>query len=112
MAIAKRHFRRAGYDVVDVSSTHPYDFRCKKGRNEIHVEVKGTTTDGASIVLTKNEVRHALDEEAACVLFIVHSITLSGKKASGGKIVILDPWEPDEQRLTAICYTYRVLQEA
>src|SRR5205814_8863025 len=70
-----------------------YDFVCKRGARELHVEVKATTTDGDTIVLTNNEVKHACDGRNSCVLFVLHSIRLKGKKATGGKPFVLNPWE-------------------
>ena len=75
MAAAKRHFKRAGYKVDDVSSSRPYDLRCLRNEKELHVEVKGTTTSGEAIVLTNNEVKHACDGKHPCALFVLHSIT-------------------------------------
>ena len=46
MSAAKKHFRRQGYKIEDVSSRRPYDLLCRKGAKELRVEVKGTTTDG------------------------------------------------------------------
>jgi hypothetical protein len=108
MAAAKRHYQRNGYEVTDVSKQKSWDFECRKGRGVLHVEVKGTTTDGRTVVLTKNEVTHALSGKARCVLFVLHSIKLKGKRASGGKSNILDPWSLQRASLTAITYTYRI----
>lgn len=108
MAAAKKHFLNEGFDVEDVSAQRPYDLLCKQGNKEIHVEVKGTTTDGDAIVLTNNEVKHALEPSNACVLFILYSISLKGKKALGGKQLIVDPWRVQRDHLTPVTYTYRV----
>ena len=61
MYVAQQHFADTGYEVTDVSAQRPYDLLCKKADEELHVEVKGTTTDGDIIVLTNNEVKHACD---------------------------------------------------
>lgn len=52
------------WDVQDVHGTESYDLICRRGREKKHVEVKGTTTDGAEVILTPNEVRHAQDTRA------------------------------------------------
>jgi hypothetical protein len=108
MQVAKAYYRNRRFVVEDVSKRRSYDLLCKRGKKEFHVEVKGTTTDGCTIVLTRNEVRHACDADNACVLFILHSISLKGSKASGGKRVSFEPWHLLQNRLTPMSYTYRV----
>jgi hypothetical protein len=107
MDAAEKHFREQGYSVENVSARRPYDFLCKRGSTELHVEVKGTTTDGDAIVLTYGEVKHACRPGSSCALFILHSIRLKGRKASGGKRRVLLPWRPDRKNLTPVSYTYR-----
>jgi hypothetical protein len=108
MARAKQYYERAGYTVTDVSKQKPYDFECVKGEHILHVEVKGTTTDGKTIVLTKNEVQHATNSKTSCALFVLHSIKLKGKKAIGGTPDVHDPWDLVQAKLTPISYTYRI----
>ena len=38
------------------TATESYDLICRRGDEVKHVEVKGTTTDGAEVILTPNEV--------------------------------------------------------
>jgi hypothetical protein len=90
------------------SVTQSYDLVCKRGKKEFHVEVKGTTTSGDAVVLTNGEVKHAQDIQNACVLFIVHSIKLRMKKASGGKSVVMSPWRLKQVHLTPISFIYRL----
>jgi hypothetical protein len=110
MALAKRHFRKQGFRVEDVSARRPYDLLCKRGAEELHVEVKGTMTDGKAVVLTNNEVKHACNSGNSCALFVLHSMRLNGKKASGGKKRVLLPWRIEQAHLTPVSYTYRLLQ--
>jgi hypothetical protein len=70
--------------------------------------VKGTTTDGEAIVLTNNEVKHACETNNTCALFVLHSIRLEKKVASGGQHYIIDPWELQNEYLTPVSYTYRI----
>lgn len=60
VAWATRHYVSEGWSVNDVGATESYDLDCKRGEEHIHVEVKGTTTVGERIILTPNEVAHAL----------------------------------------------------
>jgi hypothetical protein len=52
-------FYNKAWDVEDVHGTKSYDLICCRGDELKHVEVKGTTTDGAEVILTPNEVMHA-----------------------------------------------------
>jgi|HubBroStandDraft_6_1064221.scaffolds.fasta_scaffold242687_2 hypothetical protein len=108
MAAAKRYFKDKGFDVEDHHVGRPYDLLFTRNSTQIYVEVKGTTTDGDSIVLTNGEVKHACGVDHACVLFILHSIHLKGDKASGGRPRVLDPWTLEPSRLMPITYTYRL----
>jgi hypothetical protein len=108
MKAAIRYFRRAGFTVEDVSSRNPYDLKCVKRQKELHVEVKGTTTDGTTIVLTYNEVRHVQSDRNSVALFILHSIRLNKKNASGGKLRVLMPWRVGKRHLKPVSYTYQV----
>ena len=94
--------------VENVSKRRPYDLECTKGKRQLHVEVKGTTTDGDAIVLTNNEVEHACNPRHSCVLFVLHSIALKDGKASGGTQRIWRPWQLDRTHLKVVTYTYRV----
>ena len=98
--------------VDDVHGNESYDLRCDVDGVEVHIEVKGTTTEGERVLLTPNEVRHARDHAHTC-LFIVSGIAVerSGDsivEASGGAIRILNPWSPDQAHLDPIGYFYDV----
>ena len=92
---ATAYFESRGYKVKDVGSTRCWDLDCSRGRDVLHVEVKGTRTIGTSVVLTVNEVAHAKHHRSA--LFILHSIRLlrRGKQFTpvGGKRNVIDPWK-------------------
>jgi hypothetical protein len=108
MADAKKYFREIGYEVEDVSARRSYDLLCRQGGEELHVEVKGTTTEGDAIVLTYNEVKHACDGNHSCALFVLHSISLTEGQASGGESHVVLPWHLQQENLTPVTYTYRV----
>ncbi len=60
MQEAINHYEEQGWSVTDISATCSYDLFCKRNKGEeLHVEVKGTTSDGQQILLTANEVEHA-----------------------------------------------------
>jgi len=100
MQLAEAHYRRAWNEVHDVSTRESYDLLCLRGGAELRVEVKGTTGDGSSVILTKNEVRHAREQHPHIALFVVHGIALERRGtdtpvATGGKVRVFEPWNLD-----------------
>ena len=116
MDMAERCYREAGWEVEDVSTQHlGYDIRCTRNGEELHVEVKGVSTDGSEVNLTRNEVAHAREYRRP-VLFVVSGIEVSyaddgGPVASGGTARTLDPWSLDDGELAALAYSYRLPQQ-
>ena len=108
--VAHEHLSSKGYQVRDVSSTRPYDFIAAKDGTEIIVEVKGTTGNAKSIILTANEVEAHAESHPRNALIIVHSIELDRKadppRASGGKRVTISPWAIDRNFLRSLSYQY------
>jgi MrcB-like, N-terminal domain/Domain of unknown function (DUF3883) len=112
MAVVMRYFAdEGGWTVEDVSRFRPYDLVCRREDDgaEIHVEVKGTTTSGEQILLTRNEVAHARDFSHP-VLAIVSEINLSdegeGVGASGGRLSLHNPWVIDDAALVPTQFIY------
>lgn len=75
------------------------------------VEVKGQVGDGAKVLLTPNEVRHARARYPRVALIVVSGISLSqppgqGVKADGGKVREINPWVLDDGRLAVVAYEY------
>jgi Protein NO VEIN, C-terminal len=100
------------WDVEDVHGTQCYDLICRRGGEVKHVEVKGTTTDGAEVILTPNEVRHAR-EYPCTALFVLSNITVERAEdgtvtATGGTRYTYDPWRLDDGTLTPLGYRYQV----
>ena len=87
------------WKVEDVSGYRSYDFHCSRAGVELRVEVKGTTGDGASVLLTPGEVAHAREHDGSVALAIVSQIVVSGvpggKTANGGVCTISYPWSID-----------------
>lgn len=112
MQRAKTFYEEQGWSVTDVSSTHPYDLLCKSATGkELHVEVKGTTSDGAQILLTANEVKHAQNLSNNVALFVLAHIQVdptAPDKIQGGEYQCLDPWNIDEGTLSPLAFTYRL----
>jgi hypothetical protein len=112
MGIAKDHFEADGWKVHDKSINNPYDLLCVKGTTSLHVEVKGTTSDGRAVLLTPNEVVHAQAEFPNVALFVVHGIDLRHEdgaepETSGGTVDLTNPWDIGaDGTLTATGYSY------
>ena len=112
MFVTRKHFEdKLGYKTEDVGKYESYDVRATKGDQVVKVEVKGTTTDGAGVVLTRNEVNLHRAEHPNNALAIVRNVALdrSGEQpvATGGELVLVMPWEINEGGLIPIAYDYR-----
>jgi hypothetical protein len=85
------------WDVEDVHGTESFDMICRRDDGQVkHVEVKGTTTDGAEVILTPNEISHARDNLRSA-LFVLSNITVERAEhgtviATGGTRHSYDPW--------------------
>ncbi|WP_027467513.1 DUF3883 domain-containing protein [Deefgea rivuli] len=113
MAAARKLYEEAGWNVVDTSSSQPFDLLAERNADKRFIEVKGTTGGGASVILTSGEVSHAKENYKESALVVVSGINLTklGNDwiASGGDISThLDPWSPEENRLKATQYRYCV----
>ncbi len=112
VAWAMRHYQAEGWVVQDVGSTESFDLRCtREGVNERHVEVKGTTSIGETIILTRNEVLHAREWHPNVDLFVVTEIRVEGRDgdqptAYGGVAQVCGNWQPAEEALTPVGYEY------
>ena len=113
MGMATAFYEGDGYSVTDVSRYKSYDLECTKSGTEIHVEVKGTTGNGERILLTRNEVIHAMEFPGAA-LFVVnkiertHSVGGTCQASSGEISELLHPWEIDPSALEPMAYSYNL----
>lgn len=110
MARACEWLAAHGFEFTDVSSRDCCDFRAKRDDEEWVIEVKGTTGDPGTVLLTPNEVELHRNSHPRNALLVVHGITLSdsGTRASGGDLLELSPWDLEEERLQAVGYEYRL----
>lgn len=108
MDAAMQYFQRQGYHVEDVSKPESYDLRCTRDGEVLHVEVKGTQTEGEQVFLTANEVDFARRHGESMALFILRSVEVSdGPKADGGELRIYFPWNIDDGELRPIQFRYQ-----
>jgi Domain of unknown function (DUF3883) len=108
-------FYSSEWKVKDVHGAHSYDLVCRRGSEVKHVEVKGTTTDGAEVILTPNEVKHA-KEHPHTALYVLSNITVERGEngtitASGGKEHCYDPWRLDDGTLIPVGFRYQLPTE-
>jgi hypothetical protein len=111
MDYAISYFINEGYTVKDVSADKSYDLEISNNGEYLFVEVKGTKSEGAEVILTRNEVRWAKDHEQNMILFIVHSINSKESYSTHSKQNITkigSPWHIDDHDLSPICYRYTV----
>lgn len=96
---AESCYKRLGYEVARKGK--PYDLLCVRGSETLYVEVKGSTSSGVGIILTRNEVDQPfLAKGGEAELFVVHGITQAQGdplKLSGGSINIYSRWRPLQQ---------------
>ena len=106
MKLAREHFESLEYQVKDVSRNHSFDLLCRKGDEVLQVEVKGTTSDGSSVLMSKNEVE--LAKAGKTVLFRVANIEVTrepdGPTAVGGACTLFEAFVPTERSLQAMAY--------
>ena len=111
MAAATDHYVQAGWTVTDVLARASYDLHCAKGRKARRVEVKGTTSVPAHVLLTPNEVAHALAHPSEAALYVLGGVTVTTADggtvgAAGGIPLILDSWVLEIGRLSPTGYSY------
>jgi hypothetical protein len=112
MKTAIAFYARRGWTVRDVHSSESYDLLCLRNGEVKHVEVKGTTEDGAMVLLTPNEVRHAR-ENPSTALFVLSNVKVEPAEdgtinATGGMRHLNDPWHIDDGTLTPLGFKYQV----
>src|SRR5262249_3203042 len=105
-------FYAQAWTVEDVHGKESYDLLCRRGDEVRHVEVKGTTTDGAEVILTPNEVRHA-QENRCTALFVLSNVKIERDEdgtviATDGIRHLYDPWCLDDGTLTPLGFRYQV----
>jgi hypothetical protein len=109
--LATEYFQAQGWHVEDVGDKRPYDLYLTHGEEKLHVEVKGTTSAGSQVVLTRGEVEAQRNFAPQNALVVVHSIeldrTVQPPKATGGIVHCTSPWAIEDERLSVVSYIYR-----
>jgi predicted RNA-binding protein with PUA-like domain len=112
MQAAIEQYTGQDWSVEDVSAFCSYDLHCERDDRVLHVEVKGTTSTGERVLLTRNEVAQAKAEYPSTALFVLADVTVKEAddrpSAHGGRVVVLEPWMPRDEDLEPIAYEYTV----
>ena len=106
-------YENQGWKILDKSATKPYDLLAIKGNKKKFIEVKGTTGEGESVILTHGEVKHANNHSNQSALVVIGRIELKKEKdvwvgLNGEIISIKDPWLIDEKDLKATQFRYSI----
>lgn len=105
------YFKENGWSVTELGK--PYDLKCIKGKDELRIEVKGSSGPAKTVSLTINEVNHAKNFFPNVALAVVANIkyvrTSSGKIAcSGGSWFLAHPWQITDTALKPLVFDYEV----
>lgn len=93
----------------DTSKRECYDYTCEQDGHLYYVEVKGTQGNGASVILTGNEIKHGKAHHPYSIAVIVHSVVVdSDGRASGGVPCVYLPWILESAVLTPIQYKWTI----
>lgn len=107
--LAISHFEQKGYELLDRPGK-PYDLQLVRNGEELHVEVKGSSTFINTVTLTRNEVIHAEEEKTS--LYVVDDITVditeSGYECSAGRERHWNSWTPNHAALTPLEFAYQL----
>lgn len=104
------YYETDGWKVRKIGA--PFDLELTRNGEKWTVEVKGTTSMGEAVPLTKGEVLHHKEAYPNNALVVVRGIVLdkstSPPTATGGVLYEWQPWAIDESALTVISYKYVV----
>ncbi|MFD7022113.1 protein NO VEIN domain-containing protein [Promicromonospora sukumoe] len=104
------HYEAAGATNIEILGK-PYDLKLRLEGRERHIEVKGTTADGAvRVVLTIGEVNHAR-EWPRTDLFVMDGIQYrqtiaGGYELSAGAARVWKNWQPNDDALHPTEFSY------
>lgn len=103
------HFEARGYDVLDVGATESYDVLALRDGEEVHVEVKGSSSDAFAVELTDNEVAHRIDNVLRALVVVDHIDWFEADGAvltKGGRPRVWFRWEISADALVSTRYRY------
>jgi len=113
MRAALAWYTSQGWACKDVSGFEAYDLECTKASDWLHVEVKGTTTSGDRVIVTRGEVARALEFHPNTELFVLADIEFALAPdgligAKGGYRRICPGWASVANSLTPIGFEFQL----
>ncbi|WP_410535472.1 protein NO VEIN domain-containing protein [Streptomyces sp. KL2] len=105
VSLVMSHYSSLGYETEDVGDRQSWDVTARRDETELHIEVKGSTTEREAIDLTEGEVRHA-EDNATCLVVIDQIRMDSELRCSGGRWRIWEEWRPTRDVLVPTAYRY------
>jgi len=107
--VAIAELTRDGYSRISRVGK-PYDIKAHRGSEELHIEVKGSSGDAESVILTRNEVSHASSKATTLIVvdMVEVAVTNDGYECSRGRLRRWDNWVPDAADLSPIQYVYKL----
>jgi hypothetical protein len=102
-----------GWECEDVSRRESYDLRCRRQGTVLHVEVKGTTTVGDRVIVTRGEVDEARRLAPDTELFVLADVHLTTAPdgvvvAAGGRRRVSSAWGMDSDALVPLGFELRL----
>ncbi|MCC6150614.1 MAG: DUF3883 domain-containing protein [Planctomycetes bacterium] len=73
---AKVYFKAKGYKFIKREGK-PFDLHFRKGKQDLHVEVKGTASDGSRVIVTRGEREYWRKTSTDMKLFVLPNIKLN-----------------------------------
>lgn len=108
--IAKAYYNENGWTVTEKGA--PFDLELTRNSERWTVEVKGTTSMGEAVILTRGEVEYHAEAYPNNALVVVRGIVLdkstSPPGVAGGVLFEQQPWNIDSGALKVIAYQYTV----
>ena len=108
--VAINHLKSLGaLWITDVGATQSYDLDCSISGQKLFVEVKGSTSAGGAVILTKNEVEFHRKHYPNNALAVVSGISLDKEQvlATGGELHWVAPWSLSPDDLQPLSYVYK-----
>jgi len=111
--MARLTFSKEFDSVEDTSRGNPFDLKCTRGDEILYVEVKGTSSAGEAIQVTRGEVEFNRTNKNRMALFLLQGIEVIESEgqtyARGGTVYIKGPpWKIEPADLIPICYTLKI----
>lgn len=109
MEVTEEHYTTRNWEVERVHLHRPYDLVCRRGADEHHVEVKGSSGRAITVELTRNEVTHARECRYRAVLAVVDCVELERGDppiAAGGRLRLDDTWLIEDEDLEPLNFRY------